>query len=163
MAQPYVGEIRMFGGNFAPAGWMFCNGQILPISENETRIREINLQYMLGVNKSFLEHFGVNAFVGGNLMRRTWENISANGSRALFTRDVAAITMDLNGVERIQFNALGGTDNIVVNDLTGTDVVAINVNQAGTIGGAAGDAAADTLILNGTNGNDIIDVFGGNK
>jgi microcystin-dependent protein len=36
MAQPYIGEIRMFGGNFAPAGWMFCEGQLLPISENET-------------------------------------------------------------------------------------------------------------------------------
>ena len=36
MAQPYVGEIRMFGGNFAPAGWAFCEGQLLPISENET-------------------------------------------------------------------------------------------------------------------------------
>lgn len=36
MAQPYVGEIRMFAGNFAPAGWMFCSGQLLPISENET-------------------------------------------------------------------------------------------------------------------------------
>lgn len=36
MAQPFVGEIRMFGGNFAPAGWMFCEGQLLPISENET-------------------------------------------------------------------------------------------------------------------------------
>jgi microcystin-dependent protein len=36
MAQPYVGEIRMFGGNFAPAGWMFCEGQLLPISEYET-------------------------------------------------------------------------------------------------------------------------------
>ena len=36
MAQPFVGEIRMFGGNFAPAGWMFCSGQLLPISENET-------------------------------------------------------------------------------------------------------------------------------
>src|ERR671920_41300 len=34
MAQPYVGEIRMFAGNFAPAGWTFCNGQILPISQN---------------------------------------------------------------------------------------------------------------------------------
>jgi microcystin-dependent protein len=33
---PYVGEIRMFGGNFAPAGWMFCEGQLLPISENPT-------------------------------------------------------------------------------------------------------------------------------
>ena len=30
---PYVGEIRMFGGNFAPVGWAFCNGQTLPISQ----------------------------------------------------------------------------------------------------------------------------------
>jgi microcystin-dependent protein len=36
MAQPFVSEIRMFAGNFAPAGWMFCAGQLLPISENET-------------------------------------------------------------------------------------------------------------------------------
>jgi microcystin-dependent protein len=36
MAQPYVGEIRMFGGNFAPAGWAFCDGSLLPISEYET-------------------------------------------------------------------------------------------------------------------------------
>src|SRR5437588_12855943 len=36
MAQPYVGEIRMFGGSFAPAGWAFCDGALLPISENET-------------------------------------------------------------------------------------------------------------------------------
>jgi microcystin-dependent protein len=36
MSQPYVGEIRMFGGNFAPAGWAFCDGQLMPISENET-------------------------------------------------------------------------------------------------------------------------------
>jgi microcystin-dependent protein len=35
MSQPYIGEIRMFGGNFAPAGWMFCAGQLLPISEND--------------------------------------------------------------------------------------------------------------------------------
>jgi microcystin-dependent protein len=35
MAQPYIGEIRMFAGNFAPAGWMFCEGQLLPISEND--------------------------------------------------------------------------------------------------------------------------------
>ena len=34
MAQPYVGEIRMFAGNFPPAGWLFCEGQLLPISEN---------------------------------------------------------------------------------------------------------------------------------
>jgi microcystin-dependent protein len=36
MSEPFVGEIRMFGGNFAPAGWAFCAGQLIPISENDT-------------------------------------------------------------------------------------------------------------------------------
>lgn len=45
MAQPYVGEIRMFGGNFPPAGWMFCEGQTLPISENETLFNLIGTTY----------------------------------------------------------------------------------------------------------------------
>src|SRR5215216_4353626 len=45
MAQPYVGEIRMFGGNFAPAGWMVCEGQLLPISENETLFNLIGTTY----------------------------------------------------------------------------------------------------------------------
>jgi len=45
MAQPYVGEIRMFAGNFAPAGWMFCEGQLLPISENETLFQLIGTTY----------------------------------------------------------------------------------------------------------------------
>lgn len=45
MAQPYVGEIRMFAGNFAPAGWMFCEGQLLPISENETLFQLIGTNY----------------------------------------------------------------------------------------------------------------------
>jgi microcystin-dependent protein len=45
MAQPYVGEIRMFAGNFAPVGWMFCEGQLLPISENETLFNLIGTTY----------------------------------------------------------------------------------------------------------------------
>jgi microcystin-dependent protein len=45
MAQPYVGEIRMFAGNFAPAGWSFCEGQLLPISENETLFQLIGTTY----------------------------------------------------------------------------------------------------------------------
>jgi microcystin-dependent protein len=45
MAQPYVGEIRIFAGNFAPAGWMFCEGQLLPISENETLFQLIGTTY----------------------------------------------------------------------------------------------------------------------
>jgi microcystin-dependent protein len=45
MAQPYVGEIRMFAGNFAPAGWMLCEGQLLPISENDTLFNLIGTTY----------------------------------------------------------------------------------------------------------------------
>jgi microcystin-dependent protein len=45
MGQPYVGEIRMFAGNFAPSGWMLCQGQLLPISENETLFNLIGTTY----------------------------------------------------------------------------------------------------------------------
>ena len=45
MAQPYVGEIRMFAGNFAPNGWLFCSGQQLPISENEVLFQLIGTTY----------------------------------------------------------------------------------------------------------------------
>jgi microcystin-dependent protein len=45
MSSPYVGEIRMFGGSFAPAGWMTCDGQLLPISEYETLFNLIGTTY----------------------------------------------------------------------------------------------------------------------
>jgi microcystin-dependent protein len=45
MAQPYIGEIRMFAGNFAPAGWMFCEGQLVPISENDALFTLIGTTY----------------------------------------------------------------------------------------------------------------------
>ena len=45
MGTPYVGEIRLFAGNFEPSGWMFCNGQVLPISEYETLFNLIGTTY----------------------------------------------------------------------------------------------------------------------
>lgn len=45
MATPFVGEIRMFAGNFAPVSWEFCSGQLLPISENETLFQLIGTTY----------------------------------------------------------------------------------------------------------------------
>ena len=68
--------------------------------------------------------------------------------------------MDLNDVEAIDFNALGGADTIIVNDLSGTDVTEINLNLAGTLGGTAGDAQPDTVIVQGTNGDDVVLVVG---
>ena len=81
-------------------------------------------------------------------------DLSANGSRVRLTRDVADITMDLNGLEQINLYALGGADTITVNDLTGTGLGTINLNLAASVGG--GDGQADNVIINGTNGNDNI-------
>jgi Ca2+-binding RTX toxin-like protein len=97
-------------------------------------------------------------FNGANIAEQF--EVSANGGRVLFTRNIGTVVMDLNDVETIDLNALGGADMLTVNDLTGTDVTRIDVDLAGTIGGSTGDAAADTVIVKGTNGNDIIDVFG---
>ena len=87
-------------------------------------------------------------------------DVSANGSRARFFRNVGNITMDLNGVEQVDTNALGGSDQVTVNDLSGTDVTAVNVNLAGAAGSSAGDALADSVIVNGTNDNDVVTVTG---
>jgi microcystin-dependent protein len=45
MSSPYIGEIRMFAGNFAPNGWMFCEGQTLPIAENDALFTLIGTTY----------------------------------------------------------------------------------------------------------------------
>ena len=45
MSQPYIGEIRIFAGNFAPNGWLFCDGSLLPISEYETLFNLIGTTY----------------------------------------------------------------------------------------------------------------------
>jgi Ca2+-binding RTX toxin-like protein len=85
-------------------------------------------------------------------------DIVANGARALFLRDIANITMDLDDVENIQFNALGGSDDITVGDLSGTDVKQVNLDLSAQAGSGQGDGAADTVTANGTQGNDTITV-----
>ncbi len=83
-------------------------------------------------------------------------NIAANGGRVLFTRNIANVVMDLDDVENIHFNALGGADNIVVGELSGTDLQQVNLDLASTLGGTAGDAQADIVTINGTGGDDVI-------
>jgi Ca2+-binding RTX toxin-like protein len=78
-------------------------------------------------------------------------DVSANGQRVRFFRDVANITMDLDDTELIDVQALGGADNAVVNDITGTDLKHVAVDLEGAIGGGAGDGAADTITVTGTN------------
>jgi Ca2+-binding RTX toxin-like protein len=83
-------------------------------------------------------------------------DISANGGRARFFRNVANVTMDLDDVESIDFNALGGVDDITVGDLSGTDVTAVNLDLANPAGSGTGDGAADSAIVAGTGGDDVI-------
>ena len=57
-------------------------------------------------------------------------DISANAGHVRFTRDIANITMDLNGIETILFHALGGADTITIGDLTGTNTTVVGVDLA---------------------------------
>lgn len=95
-----------------------------------------------------LRFFGSNASEG--------VNIAANGGRALFLRDVAAVTLDLDDIERIRFDALGGADSITVGDLTGTDIAQVELRLAASGGG--GDAAADTVTVAGANAADNVTI-----
>jgi microcystin-dependent protein len=70
MAQPYIGEIRLFAGTFNPVGWLFCNGQLLPISENEALFQLIGTTYggdgennfaLPNLQSRFPIHFGTGA------------------------------------------------------------------------------------------------------
>jgi Ca2+-binding RTX toxin-like protein len=97
-------------------------------------------------------------FNGANIAERI--DLSANGSRLRFTRDVANITMDVSGVEDVNFTARGGADTITINNLAGTGVTEVNLDLAGVPGSGVGDGAADTVIVNGTAGNDVISVSG---
>ena len=95
-------------------------------------------------------------FNGANVAEQF--DVSANGHRVRFTRDVGGIVMDLNGVEEIDLNALGGADRLTVNDVSGTDLTELQTDLAGQ--GAVDDGAADQVVVNGTDRNDVITASG---
>ena len=95
-------------------------------------------------------------FNGANINEQF--EVSANGGRVRFTRDIATITMDLNDVEGVVVHALGGADTLTVDDLTGTDVKTVDADLAAQVGGGAGDGLADTVVVNGTAGPDKVKV-----
>src|SRR5262245_16696840 len=83
-------------------------------------------------------------------------DVSANGPRVRFTRNIASIVMDLAGVERIDVRTLGGPDNVVVNDLAGTELKTVRVDLDAF--GGVGDGAADTVTANGTEAADAFKI-----
>jgi Ca2+-binding RTX toxin-like protein len=96
-------------------------------------------------------------FNGANIAEQF--DVSANGRRVRFARDIGAITMDLNGLEEIDLNALGGADRLTVNDVSGTDLTEIQPDLGGSQG-ALDDGAADQVIINGTPQSDVITASG---
>jgi Ca2+-binding RTX toxin-like protein len=86
-------------------------------------------------------------------------DVSANGTRLRFLRNVGNVTMDLNGVERVDVNPVGGADRLTINDVSGTDLTETNLNLAAA-GGLLSDAQPDTVIVNASSGNDAVTVTG---
>ena len=82
-------------------------------------------------------------------------DVSPNGQRVRFLRNIGNITMDTSGVERIDLNALGGADDVVVNDMTGTDLTDVHVDLAQVAGSGADDGQPDTVTVNGSAGSDV--------
>ena len=94
------------------------------------------------------------AFNGSNAGENM--DVSANGGRVRFTRNVANITIDLNDVESIVTKTFGGADNVVVNDLSGTDLDDVLADIAANGGGD--DLEPDNVIANATNGDDVASI-----
>jgi Ca2+-binding RTX toxin-like protein len=86
--------------------------------------------------------------------------LSANGGRLTFFRLQGNVTMDTNDVEIVDDNPIGGADTVTVNDLSGTDVTQTNIDLAGAFGGSAADTTVDSVVVNGTNGDDDIAING---
>ena len=97
------------------------------------------------------------SFIGANIAEKI--DVSANGDRVRFSRDIGNVTMDTAGVEQIDFEALAGADLVTVNDLTGTDLRTLQLDLDGAAPGG-GDGEPDRVVVNGTNGDDAIRVFG---
>ncbi len=85
---------------------------------------------------------------------------AANGGRLRFTRNVANIVMDLDGVEQVILNALGGADSATINDLAGTAVTDFLIDLANAPGSGVGDGQPDTITMNGTPADDTVVVVG---
>jgi Ca2+-binding RTX toxin-like protein len=84
--------------------------------------------------------------------------LTANGPHVVFTRDVGLITMNLDNIDTVNVVALGGADTVTVDDLSGTKTKNVNVDLSAAAGSGTGDGQADTVVVNGTNHRDNVQV-----
>jgi microcystin-dependent protein len=141
MAQPYVGEIRMFAGSFAPAGWAMCDGQLMPISENETLFNLIGTTYGGDGQSTFAlpdlrgripVHQGTNFILGETggteSVTLTTQQIPAHSHPMLASSDIAN-TPNPGG------NLLGRSGQVLM-FFNGTPTVAMSPQIMGPAGGS---------------------------
>ncbi|MGG7664774.1 phage tail protein [Dyadobacter sp. BHUBP1] len=139
MAQPYVGEVRMFAGNFAPVGWMFCEGQLLPISEYETLFNLIGTTYGGDGQSTFALpdlrgrlpiHQG-NGFIlaetgGAEEITLTVQQIPAHSHAFIASTNLADLPSPANGIL-----AVSTTTNVFFNDPPAVAMAASSVSGNG--------------------------------
>ena len=145
MSQPFLGEIRMFGGNFAPVGWAFCQGQLMPISENPTLFQLIGTTYggdgqntfaLPNLQSRIPVHVGPN-FVLGQSART--ESVTLTVSQIPQHNHLVQTSNTPNSVSPTN-NVLadeGGTGGTTVPIYSGTTPTqALVANQVGSAGGS---------------------------
>jgi microcystin-dependent protein len=123
MGQPYVGEIRLFGGNFAPAGWMTCDGQLLAISQYDVLFQLIGTTY--GGD-------GVTTFALPNLAARVPIHQGSNGTTNYNVGDnggVTSVTLTLNQIPVHTHPAIASSGNATTVDPTNAFFAATNPNM----------------------------------
>lgn len=138
MPEPYVGEIRMFGGNFAPAGWMFCSGQLLPISENETLFQLIGTTY--GGD-------GESTFALPNLQSRVPMHAGTFSGQTFQLGEMAGVESVTLTIQQIPVHnhALLGSTTTALSQLPGGNIAAQSTGQVYTTANSPIDMSAQAV------------------
>jgi microcystin-dependent protein len=142
MGTPYVGEIRMFAGNFAPVGWMLCQGQLIPISENDTMFNLIGTTY--GGD-------GQQTFALPDLQGRVPVHQGTNQGFSLVLAEktgVEAVTLNTNQVPQHSHALQATSTTPVLSPANAIPAVASSSTQPGVMVYGASTGAGTTLQAN---------------
>lgn len=157
MSNPYVGEIRMFGGNFAPAGWMFCDGQLLPISENETLFNLIgttfggdgqetfglpDLQGRVAVHSGGTQNYVIGEKAGVESVTLTTQQIPTHNHLVVSSGNSADLNIPTNASILANMGPSGIAQVPCYKAFDGSAQVVMN---AASVGGAGGSAPHDNI------------------
>lgn len=150
MSQPFVGEIRLFAFNFEPAGWAACDGQLLPISENDTLFQLIGTTYGGDGQSTFALpdlrgrlpiHMGQGAGLGNRLLAETGgvETVTLTSSQIpshthTLIATAAAATAVTPGSNLLP-GAVSG-DTFYVNNTAGNTMAPMSSQMLGPSGGS---------------------------